>query len=138
MGHRTWHVKRAERNKQASEAFTKDFEEWAAIALFYSALHYVQSSLADEPDLPRDERHPRKHTNAGGEDFRGTNQLVRDLYPEIHVQYRSLFELSHRTRYDVAELAPNALKFAEMQWSDVRTFCVGKNAGRPPLRARDV
>lgn len=138
MGHRTWHVEPAARNKKASDAFRKDFEEWSAIALFYSAFHYVHSTLADESGLPRDERHPRKHTNAGGEDLRGVNQLVRDLYPEIHTEYRSLFELSYRTRYDMYTLGPVAMKMAELQWTAIRDFCVGKNSGRPAQKARDV
>lgn len=137
MGARTWHLERAKRNKEASDAFETDWPEWCVIALFYSALHYVHSSLADEPDLPKDERHPRKHTSPGGEDGRGLNQLVRDVYPEIHVQYRSLFELGHRTRYDVQQLGPLTIPMARKQWSEIKAFCEGKNQGRPPRRARE-
>jgi hypothetical protein len=138
MGHRTWHVARAQRNKQAADHFVNDFPEWSCIALFYSALHYVHSSLADETDLPKDERHPRKHTSAGGPDFRGVNQLVRDVLPEIHLSYRSLFELSHRTRYDVYQMGPMTLSMATVQWQQVRDYCVGRNQGRPALKSRDV
>lgn len=138
MGARHWHVARAERNKDAADFLCSEFEEWSMTALFYSALHYVHSTLADEASLPKDERHPRKHTQAGGADGRGVNQLVRDLYPEIHVQYRSLFELSYRTRYDVAQLGPIATKMALVQWQEIRDFCLGKNQGRTALKARDV
>lgn len=138
MGARHWHVERAERNKKASDFIEDEFLEWSMTALFYSALHYVHSSLADEAALPKDERHPRKHTRPAGQDGRGVNQLVRDLYPEIHLQYRSLFELAHRTRYDVVELGPMTTTMARKQWQDVRDFCTGRNQGRQAMKARDV
>jgi hypothetical protein len=138
MGARHWHLERAKRNKEASDSFLDEYPEWAMTALFYSALHYVHSSLADERRLPKDERHPRKHTAPAGVDGRGVNQLVRDLYPEIHRQYRSLFELSHRTRYDVCELGPLTAPMAQQQWKDVQAFCEGKNQGRASMKARDV
>jgi len=138
MGARVWHVQRATRNKDASDAFEAEWPDWCVVALFYSALHYVQSSLADEPELPRDERHPRKHSSPGGDDGRGTNQLVRDIYPEIHEQYRSLVELAHRTRYDVEKLGPMTIPMARQQWSDIKAFCETKNQGRAPLPARAV
>lgn len=136
MGARVWHIARAERNKDASDAFEADWPEWCIVALFYSALHYVHSSLADETDLVRDERHPRKHSSPGGEDGRGLNQLVRDMYPDIHAQYRSLFELGHRTRYDVERLGPLAIPMARKQWSDIKEFCETRNVSRPALKAR--
>jgi hypothetical protein len=107
--------------------------DWAAVALFYAADQWVHSSLADEPDLPKDERHPRKHTAPAGEDTggRGTNQLVRDLFPEIHVQYRSLMEASHRTRYDFEQLGAMAWPLLQRQYGDVRAFCRARNATRP-------
>lgn len=57
--------------------------------------------------MAKDERHPRKHSApkraaVGG---RGVNQLVRDLYRPAHFAYRSLFEASLRTRYDMSALA---------------------------------
>lgn len=132
MGARHWHLERAKHNKKASESMGSEFEDWAVIALFYSALHYVQSSLADEPDLLKDERHPRKHSsNEPGN--RGTNQLVADLYPSISIQYRSLMEMSHRTRYDAAKLGPTVLPMLLKQWKDVKTFCEGLNQTRPTV-----
>lgn len=132
------HLARAEHCKAASERLEDGFKDWAAVALFYSALHYVHSCLADEPGLVKDERHPRKHSRPAGQDLRGTNQLVRDIYPEINVQYRSLEELSHRTRYDLGVLGPMAWPMAQRQWTEVKYFCEGKNQGRHPLPARDV
>jgi hypothetical protein len=130
MGTRKWHLARAERNKQASEAFQADFPEWAVTALFYSALHYVHSSLADEPGLPKDERHPRKHTALASEAGRGTNQLVRDRFPEINVAYRSLVEFGHKSRYDVLNLDDRTIPLLTLQWKQIKDYCEGLNQGR--------
>lgn len=139
MGARDWHVSRAKRHLEVAE-FLADSEhyDWAAVALFYSAHQWVHSSLADEPDLVRDERHPRKHTMPSGRDGRGTTQLVAALYPSIEVSYRSLFDLSWRTRYDFKHLAmgmgeAQLWKLAMSQFSDVRTFCKSLNGTRPKI-----
>ena len=119
MGSREWHLARAKRHKEAADHLAaNDFDDWAAVALFYSAHQYVHSALSGDPTLPRDERHPRKHTAPPGPESggRGTNQLVAALFPdEINVAYRSLFEASHRTRYDFQQLGPGAYKLLEMQ-----------------------
>lgn len=129
MGTRAWHLERAKHNKKASDFLASQFVDWAVISLFYSALHYVQSSLADESSLGKDERHPRKHS--GNEiGCRGTNQLVAAMYPQINTQYRSLMEMSHRTRYDVHTLGPTALPMLIKQWKDIKTFCEGLNQTR--------
>jgi len=130
MGVRKWHLKRAEHHKDASDHMLGPFNDWAVVALFYSAMHYVHSSLADEPDLTKDERNPRKHSGVEVGN-RGTNQLVRAMYPEIHVQYRSLYEASWRTRYDIAQLGSTAIPLLTTQWREVKQFCEGLNQGRP-------
>ena len=135
MGARTWHAARAKHHKEVADFLKDKYPDWAAVALFYSALSYVHSSLADEPSLAKDERHPRKHTappgsaNAG----RGVNQLVRDLYPAIHTQYMSLFEMSRRTRYDFEKLGSMAYPMLVLQWKSVADFCTGLNQGRPTI-----
>jgi hypothetical protein len=137
MGARVWHVARAEYHKQAADFLSTDFPDWCGVALFYSALHYVHSSLADEPDLVRDERHPRKHTSppTPGSGGRGVNQLVQAIYPVIAEAYLSLFDLSRRTRYDVKQLGGgnHVIPLAEMQWRAVRDHCTGLNQGRPTI-----
>jgi hypothetical protein len=132
MGARVWHVARANYHKEVAEHLAQSYADWACVTLFYSALHWVHSSLADEPSLPKDERHPRKHTAPAGHanGGRGVNQLVRDLYPTIHVQYISMFEISRRTRYDVDKLGPNTYSLLVRQWTDVSQFCSGLNQGR--------
>lgn len=135
MGARGWHVARAKHHAEVAAYLEATYADWAAVALFYSALHYVHSSLADEPSLPKDERHPRKHTAPSGAENggRGVNQLVRDLYPGIELSYKSLFDASRRTRYDLDKLGPMAVPMLKRQHRDVREFCVALNGTRPPL-----
>ncbi len=119
MGAAAWHWARA----QHHFSFANDthqqlpaYADWAAVGLFYSALHVVHAGLDGDGSLPKDESHPRKHSGpknakVGG---RGTNQLVRDLYPPAHFAYRSLMEASHRTRYDMQALdRPHARLLAD-------------------------
>lgn len=109
MGAVAWHWARAEHHFSFAVDTNKQmpqYADWAAVGLFYSALHVVHAALDGETSLPKDERHPRKHSGpknakVGG---RGTNQLVRDVYKPAHFAYRSLMEASHRTRYDMKAL----------------------------------
>lgn len=136
MGARDWHVARAERHKEVADHLAgAGHHDWAAVALFYSAHQWVHSSLADEPGLHKDERHPRKHTSPKGADKRGTNQMVRQIFKEISLSYASLFELSHRTRYDHDRLNDNmqdeiAYSFALIQYDEIQQFCEKRNATR--------
>lgn len=134
MGAARWHVKRAERNFEACQHNRELFPEWAGTALFYSALHYVDSALADERQLPETERKPRKHV--GFEPTaRGRNQLVAAVFPEISVAYMSLYDMSRRTRYDHGQLSislddSDALTMMITQWEAVRDFCNKRRSGR--------
>ncbi len=136
MGHRNWHIARAKHHKDVADFLVDPHYDWACVALAYSALHYVHSSLADEIGVHKDERHPRKHTAPSGivNGGRGTNQMVRDLYPTIHVAYISLFEMGRRTRYDVSELGgPVAYKLLLLQFNSVKDFCISLNGTRSPV-----
>lgn len=137
MGARKWHVERAKRNEKASVAFESEYPEWAVTALFYSALHYVHSSLADEPALAKDERHPRKHSSPEL-GTRGVNQLVAAVYPTISVEYRSLMEMAHRTRYDVYTLGQATIPMLRFQWKSVKNYCEGLNQGRPTRSTQEL
>lgn len=139
MGARDWHVAKAVRHKTVADFLADSgHHDWAAVALFYAAHQWVHSSLADEPGVSKDERHPRKHTSPKGADCRGTTQMVQQLYPDIKLSYRSLFELSHRTRYDHDKLNENmsdgtAYGMALLQFSEVQQFCERRNATRPRI-----
>ena len=135
MGTRTWHLKRAAHHVDVAEhlAKTPDFIDWAVVALFYSAMHQVHSALSGDPDLSKDERHPRKHASPfpveeGG---RGTNQLVAATMPAINKAYRSLYEASRRTRYDILKLGDRSYDQFKEQLEQV-TLNVGLlNKTRP-------
>lgn len=129
MPSRPFHLARAKANKEVFDFLKDQHPDWALVTLFYSALQYVHSSLADEPELPKDERHPRAHTSMQS-GARGCNQLVHALYPSIALAYMSLQELSHRTRYDVQQLGPMTVPGALMHWNAIKTFCEGLNATR--------
>jgi hypothetical protein len=130
MGVRKWHLARAEHHKKACDYLLEKFPDWAMVALFYSALHYVHSSLADEANLSKDERHPRKHTSMEPT-ARGTTQMVNAIYRPLAVPYKSLFELSRRTRYDIAQLGAMTVPGALKQWETIKQFCESLNDSRP-------
>ena len=69
---------------------------------------FVDSFLDGETHLPKDERHPRKHSaNAdSGNGGRGRNQLVRALLQPVRKEYCALEEASRRARYDLVMLGP--------------------------------
>jgi hypothetical protein len=132
MPSRQFHLARAKYNKVVSDFLLEQHPDWALVTLFYSAMHYVHSSLADEPNTPKDERHPRAHTSSQP-GARGTNQMLLERFPSVAQAYLSLFELSHRTRYDVLQLGPMTIPGAKLQWQSVKTFCEGLNATRDPI-----
>ncbi|MGW6129710.1 hypothetical protein ACWFNE_06770 [Cellulomonas sp. NPDC055163] len=114
------------------------YVDWAVVALFYSAHQWVHSALSGEPTLAKDERHPRKHSGGpaaqvGG---RGTNQIVAALFPEdVQVAYRSLDEMSRRTRYDMDRLQGQFPPYLlmKMQFEVVRKHCHALNSARPDI-----
>jgi hypothetical protein len=114
MPERVYHEAKCRYNLQVSAHLrdNTDYLDWAATALFYAALHLVDAFLDGEQQLPKDERHPRKHSaNAGeGNAGRGRNQLVQALLSPIRKEYRSLEEASRRARYDLKTLDDNALE----------------------------
>jgi hypothetical protein len=136
VGERVWHLARAQHHLDAHDHLrTKSaFPDWAAVALFYSALHLVDAALAGETALVKDERHPRKHSAPGtpGNNGRGRNQLVAAVFSVISADYRSLFEMSHRTRYDVAQLEPGGTDRLREQHRRVDQFVRMRIMTQPP------
>lgn len=135
MGSAKFHIARAERNYDACLFMRAEYPEWAGVALFYSALHYIDAALADERDLNKDERNPRKHV--GREPgARGRNQIVLSQYPEIGTEYMSLYDMSRRSRYDVGRLSVGlgddaaVLHLMIGQWQNVKDFCLKRKRSR--------
>lgn len=135
MGSRTWHVARAEYHKTvADHLYTTEYEDWAIVALYYSALHFADSILADDPALPKDERQPRKHT--GREPgSRGRNQLIAAQCPVINRDYRDLEEMSRRTRYDVKKLTDATSVYDKLlsSWQHIEHYARMMHMTRSPI-----
>jgi len=136
MGSARFHIARAERNYDACLFMRSEYPEWAGVALFYSALHYVDAALADERHLHKDERNPRKHVGFE-KDARGRNQIVLGEYPGIGVEYMSLYDMSRRSRYDLGRLSvglggddATPLTLMIGQWQNVKDFCLKRKASR--------
>lgn len=137
MGVRKWHVARADYHKQVAEHLrhNTDYEDWALVALYYSALHFIDSVLADDPDLPKDERNPRKHSGSEPGQ-RGRNQLVNARCRPVRNDYRKLEELSRRTRYDAALLrteSTTAYDRALPQWQHIEQYARMMHMTRPAI-----
>jgi len=126
MPERKYHLAKAKYNVEVSKHLNEEtaFIDWAVTALFYSALHFVDAFLDGEDSLPKDERHPRKHSaNSGsGNGGRGRNQLVGALMGPVQKQYRSLEEASRRSRYDMQILGKDAYDRLVVQHSEIETY----------------
>lgn len=140
MGSRVWHLARAKRHKDVADHLGgSGYEDWAAVALAYAAHALVHSALSGDPELPRDERHPRKHTAppGAGTGGRGTNQLVQSRFPrDVGVAFMSLFEAGRRTRYDWKQLGSPAYTLLCLQYATVKTYCEALNASRPDVHTQ--
>lgn len=137
MGASKWHKARAEYHLEVAHHLHKstEYADWALVALYYAALHHVDAVLANDPDLPKDERHPRKHSGVEV-GSRGRNQLVRaQMPPRIRRAYRQLEELSRRTRYDVEKLkhGPDAFTKALVWHDDIEQYQALMSLTRPEI-----
>lgn len=112
MPERVYHLKKATYNLDVSRHLNAEtpYRDWAVTSLFYAALHKVDALLAAMDHLPKDEKHPRKHSAsaAPGNGGRGRNQLVAAEMRPINKEYRSLHEASRRSRYDMETLDAQA------------------------------
>lgn len=123
MPERVYHLKKAAYNVEVAKHLAQDtpYIDWAVTATFYAALHIVDSMLDYASHLPKDERHPRKHSaNAGdGNGGRGRSQLVAAEFSAIRKAYRSLEEASRRARYDLQLLDKNAYERLQAQFQEI-------------------
>ena len=98
------HIEKADRNAAFAEALPLDSEaniDWAATALFYSGLHYVEAYL-EKIGLE-----PHQHNTHGKRD----KIIVLDetLRP-IHREYADLKNLSTITRYQCVSTRPSSIQ----------------------------
>jgi hypothetical protein len=126
MPERKYHEAKTAYNLGVAKHLREETEyiDWATIALFYAALHLVDAFLDGEESLPKDERHPRKHSAsaAAGNGGRGRNQLVHALLGPIRKEYRSLEEASRRARYDLVILGEPAYEKLVQQFRRIETY----------------
>ncbi|SIL07318.1 hypothetical protein [Mycobacteroides abscessus] len=123
------HIERAKHHYSAFEYLRGDYPDWACVALFYSALHYVDATLVDDRQIPEYCRRPTVHNAPGGE---GRTQIVNQYYGEIADEYRVLETTSRIARYQtdreslgrLASLVEQLPKFLEK----VRSFCEKRRA----------
>jgi hypothetical protein len=93
------HLRAAVKNKDLANFLIQHGEhQWAVVLAFYSALHFVESFLAEYG------------LSAGTHTQRG-NQMVRiAALRGIHDQYRLLQTRSEWVRYDLKEISPAAVE----------------------------
>lgn len=136
MGARTWHIARADYHKEVADFLNADgrYKDWSIVALYYSALHFMDSVLCDEPEIPKDERHPRKHSGMEVGN-RGRHQLVASYCRAANRPYRKLEQMSRRTRYDVEKLSEggNAYDRALPWWREVERYARMMHMVREPI-----
>ncbi len=81
-----------------------DFADWAIVALFYAALHFVRAVLHDQQ---RD--HGTTHSR--------TQSAVQEVFPEVAAQsYERLYSRSRLVRYEV--LKASLLDFQRLRDTD--------------------
>ncbi len=100
------HVAQAEKNERFYNAITSqdafnDYPDWAVVALFYSALHYVDSYLGHllrtaDPDRAHPKGHRARHTVV--------SQLPQ-LAP-VAPNYLELYNRSIDARYELISFSP--------------------------------
>jgi hypothetical protein len=73
--------------------------EWAVVALFYSALHYIQAFLIMKGHRPK--RHETR------------SDLLRRQWPAIAAAYEQLYVKSRHARYELVSPTPNELTLCE-------------------------
>jgi len=84
------HKNQATRNEEFHHlAKDNSYFDWAAVSLFYAALHYIDGYF-----FLKLKTRPKDHTNRG----KMVSQ-VKDL-KNIYGQYRFLFDVSRNIRYD--------------------------------------
>lgn len=120
----TQHRAASVRHRETSITFKAAEDEWAAVAMFYSAYHVVRAAMLDDPiwmnagalarinvNLNHEDRFTSRHhggVRPSGRVF-GVNEIVGMLYPSIQGAYERLHQASIDVRYGVG-LADGALE----------------------------
>ena len=91
------HIAKAEKNERLYENLIgTEFNDWAVVALFYAALHYVDAFFLQESNST-----PQNH---GERNRRLRNNAALD---QIRSHYLDLYALSIRARYELDPVSEN-------------------------------
>lgn len=97
------HVTRAEHNEQfygAIGAPHTEYTDWAVVALFYAALHYVDAVLATGGLRENQPGHPQNHRD------RLFALAGHPKLTSVNVHYLELYHRSKDARYRMVQFAP--------------------------------
>lgn len=106
------HCERSRNHLDSARRIIEQSDEWAVVALFYSAYHAMKAALINDPAFdsmtdvkklnphltPGDRfvtQHKVRRTQAGF----GVNELVQILYPQYARDYERLHQASIQVRY---------------------------------------
>lgn len=108
-----FHITKAERNEQFYDAYalgTSTFNEWAAVVLFYTIMHYLDAVFSCDAGLPADLRQPQTH-------WKRNSALSKcpSLGP-IAKAYMHLYHRSRDARYNQISFPPGFLKQLETSY----------------------
>ena len=99
------HETQAEKNERFADEISSnytDYDDWLITSKFYAALHYVDCTLVN------DDRQANNHT-----DRKNMMKDSRDVSPRAFSLYKSLYEMSLRSRYECMEVESRHISRAE-------------------------
>lgn len=109
------HLEKAESNQRFLNSFDlyrTGFLDWAIVAIFYTALHYVDAYLASKGHVEI----------AGGHQER--NSLVREQLSSIESQYMTLYWASRNARYipDFRPTSGKVIKYKRYFLLEIKSY----------------
>lgn len=100
MPNSTQHKQKAEHNRQfaAIAAAAPGYQDWVAVALFYSAVHLAERLRTVRPKLQ--DQHSKDHG--------GRLSFLLAHHPAIYAEFKALYDASLVARYRTAQQFANA------------------------------
>ncbi|MDO8689901.1 MAG: hypothetical protein Q7R39_07795 [Dehalococcoidia bacterium] len=124
-----FHIEKAERNEEFYNSFglsTSTFNEWAAVVLFYVAMHYVDAILAREAGIPSTFQHPTSHVR------RNSALSMCPTLNSIASAYLHLYNRSREARYDFINFPDGYLGQLQASYFDPTRQNLRTALGLPP------
>lgn len=95
MATREAHIDQAKHNRNFAKQLLQvapEFRDWAVIAAFYAAVHYVEACFYEVPAIKHSDHRANPHN------FRKV-ELAKCSSKELYLHYNLLFEAAHKARY---------------------------------------